>query len=237
MSIEFRHGRWQPGLTELNRPADLVICDPVYDNKDLDYVAAAVGVLRPGGSLYVFGDHAGIAQTKLALDAQPELAFANWLIWGPNDWGGRSRTRWGQKHDDILFYTKNGASHTFNVAAVSVPKKMTQARFNPSGRQTKIPHSVWSDLGGFSTVASERVRIGGTAVRWQKPERVIERIVLASSNPGDLVVDPFGGVATVPVVCARLARNCVSFESDAGVFAAGQARLQSVIAELASHRS
>lgn len=219
-------GDWCDYLPDL-RTVDLVICDPIYEDPDRSYLWALTQVLRPGGSLYVFADHSGVAQTKVMLDdLKDRVQFQNWIVWGPNDWGGRSRNRWGQKHDDILFYTKRGAAHTFNADAVAVPKKMIQSVFNPSGRKNKIPHSVWNDLAGFSTLSKERVRINGKCAPWQKPERVIERIVLASSNPGDLVLDPFGGVATVPVVCARLDRRCVSTEVLPEVFEAGRRRLE-----------
>ena len=223
--ITYQNTAWQEALPHA-ASVDLAICDPIYADPDLSYIRCVAETLKPGGSVYVFADSSGVAQTKLELDNQPNLHFQNWLIWGPNDWGGRSKTRWGQKHDDILFYTRVGAPHCFNGDAVAVPKMMTQAVFNPSGRSTKIPHSVWSDLAGFATTSSERVRINGVSIRWQKPEKVIERIVLASSQPGDLVWVPFAGVATVPVVCRRLQRECWATELDSVVWAAGFERMK-----------
>jgi site-specific DNA-methyltransferase (adenine-specific) len=221
--VDYRHDSWERLAPEFVEVADLIICDPVYDNPDLSWVAAAAASLRPGGALWSFSDAGGVAPLKLELDRH--LDFQNWCIW-PNDWGGRSRTRFGQKHDDLLFYTKPGGPHTFNAAAVAVPKKMIAPTFNPSGRSTKIPASVWEDLAGFSTTAAERVRIDGVGVQWQKPEKLMERIVLASSNPGDLVLDFFSGVATAPVVCLRLGRRCIAVERDAHVYAAGAQRLK-----------
>lgn len=229
-SIEFLNSPWQDVMPALAGQADLVICDPVYESADLSWAKAAVDCLKPGGALYAFGDHHRIAETKLELDAH--LQFENWLIW-PNDWGGRSRRRFGQKHDDILYYAKPGADPSFDGQAVAVPKSTVAAKFNPSGRTTKIPASVWSDLAGFSTTASERVRIGGTCVRWQKPEKVISRIVLASCPPGGLALDFFGGVATVPAVCLASGRDCVSCELDHQVFTAGAMRLAQLSARLA----
>jgi site-specific DNA-methyltransferase (adenine-specific) len=225
--IEYRLGSWEEIVGPV-ADADLVICDPIYENPDLSYLDLAFRVARPGAAIWVFGDDSKIAETKIALD-QLGARFQNWCIW-PNDWGGRSRRKFGQKHDDLLFYTKPGAEHTFNADAVMIPKQMVSSTFNPSGRTHKIPPSVWSDLGNFSTTAGERVKIDGRSVRWQKPERIIERIVLACSNPGDLVVDMFGGVATTPVVCARHGRRCVSAEIDPVVFAAGRDRLESALA-------
>lgn len=205
---------------------DLVICDPIYGSKDLSYISSIEPILRPGGSIYIFGDYARIAETKI--EADKHFRFRNWLIWGPNDWGGRSKTKWPQKHDDILYYVKSGGPVTFSSERVQVAKKMLHPVFNPSGRKTKTPNSVWADLGGFHTTAKERVKMNGKCVRWQKPEKVIERIILASSDEGDLVFDPFGGVATVPVVCSRTRRQFVSYEIDDEVYRIGMKRLERV---------
>lgn len=235
--VRYENSDWRQLLPSVDEPVQLVVCDPVYDAADLSWIGPVVEKMAPGAWLFCFSDAGAVAETKVALGARSELVFQNWLIWGPNDWGGRSRRRFGQKHDDILAFTRKGAEHTFNGEAVAVPKKMTMEKFNPSGRQTKIPHSVWSDLGGFSTMSSERVRIDGVAVRWQKPERLIERIVLAASNPGDLVLDPFSGVATVPAVCARLGRRCAASEIDRSVWRAGRRRLDLVLDQIAADRA
>ena len=227
--VEYRNASWETLPSEFEGVADLVICDPVYDDPDLSWVAAAAVCLRPGGAMWAFADVSGVAQLKLEMDRH--LRFQNWCIW-PNDWGGRSRTRFGQKHDDLLYYVKPGAKHTFNAAAIVIPKQMVGPTFNPSGRQTKIPASVWDDLAGFSTTASERVKLNGHGARWQKPEKLIERFVKATSDPGDFVLDFFSGVATVPAVCLRLGRRCVATELDGAIFAAGAVRLQSARALL-----
>jgi site-specific DNA-methyltransferase (adenine-specific) len=228
--IDYRCADWCSLVGEFEGQADLVVCDPVYDDPDLSWVEAAASFLRPGGALWAFSDSSGVASLKIELDSL--LRFQNWCVW-PNDWGGRSRTRFGQKHDDILYYVKGPASlpHTFNADDVSIPKLMTGASLNPSGRQDKIPASVWSDLGGFSTTSRERVRLDGHGVRWQKPEKVVERIVRATSNPGDLVLDPFSGAATVPAVCWKLGRDCVACEIDERVHGAGAERLRALTSE------
>lgn len=220
--VRYLLGGWQQH-TPAGGTVDLAICDPIYASKDLSYVPAVAAALRPGGSAYVFGDCSRIAETKLALQ-DAGLEFRNWLIW-PNDWGGRSPHRWPQKHDDILYFAKPGGEVTWRPERVQIPKKMTGQAFNPSGRQTKTPPSVWSDLQNFSTVASERVRIDGRCVRWQKPERIIERMLLASSDAGQLVWDPFAGVATVAALCLRHDRRCVSTEIDAAIHTAGRVRM------------
>jgi len=226
--IDYRNADWRSLVDEFPGNADVVVCDPIYEHPDLSYVQAAASCLRPGGALWAFSDASGAAQLKLELDQF--LHFQNWIIWA-NDWGGRARDRFGQKHDDIFYYIKRdkGHPHTFNADAVAIPKVMTMKSFNPSGRQTKIPASVWTDLSGFSTTSKERVRIDGVGVRWQKPEKIVERMILATSNEGDLILDFFSGVATVPAVCHRLGRRCVATEMDEKVYAAGSARLRALL--------
>jgi site-specific DNA-methyltransferase (adenine-specific) len=221
--VDYRNDTWENLAPEFVGQADLVICDPVYDNPDLSWVEAAAACLREGGAMWAFSDASGVAQLKLEMDQW--LHFQNWCIW-PNDWGGRARTRFGQKHDDILYYTKGKSNHTFNASAVAIAKKMTGATFNPSGRQTKIPASVWDDLAGFSTTAGERIQVDGHGVRWQKPEKLLERILAATSNPNDLVLDFFSGVATAPAMCLRMGRRCVAVERDPKIYAAGSERLR-----------
>lgn len=226
MPQQYENIAWEDRFkSELSSQADLIICDPEYASTELFYIPEALRMLRPGGALWVFSDASGVALAKHYLDKWAD--FQNWIIW-PNDWGGRSKTRFGQKHDDILYYTKPGGTHTFNADAVAVDKKMTMKAFNPSGRSTKIPSSVWDDLAGFSTVARERVKIDGKCARWQKPEKIIDRIVKACSDPGDLVLDFFSGVATVPAVCHKLERDCIATEIDPKVYAAGLDRLKKI---------
>ncbi|WP_084111984.1 DNA methyltransferase [Gloeomargarita lithophora] len=62
----------------------------------------------------------------------------------------------------------------------------------------------------------------------QKPEKLIERIILASSDPGDLVLDPFVGVGTCPVVCKRHGRNFIAFETKAEFVTVAEERLSSL---------
>lgn len=223
---EYVNRPWDEVIAELTEKADLAICDPIYASKDLSYIPAMFGALRPGASLYVFGDCSRIAETKLGLD-DAGFEFRNWLIW-PNDWGGRSPHRYPQKHDDILYYVKPGGEVRWHPERIQIPKKMVGKAFNPSGRSTKTPPSVWQDLAGFSTVASERVRIDGKCVRWQKPQALIRRMILASSDPEDLVLDPFGGVATVPAVCRAEGRHYLSCEIDPVIHKAGTARLKAL---------
>ena len=88
--------------------------------------------------------------------------------------------------------------------------KFGKTKFNDDG---KNPGNVWGDIKGL-TYNSKELVCRDALNTIQKPEKLIERIVLASSSKGDLVLDPFSGVGTCPVVCKRLERRFLGFEMD-----------------------
>lgn len=96
-----------------------------------------------------------------------------------------------------------------------------KTKFHADG---KNPGDVWGEL----TYKSKELVSREALNTIQKPERLIERIVLASSNPGDLVLDPFAGVGTCPVVCKRNDRNFLAFEIEPAFIAAANKRLQNL---------
>src|SRR5204862_1674349 len=83
-----------------------------------------------------------------------------------------------------------------------------KTKFNEKG---KNPGDVWGDIKQLTYKSKELVNRGALHTI-QKPERLIERLVLASSNRGDVVLDPFCGVGTTPVVCQRHSRPFIAFE-------------------------
>jgi DNA modification methylase len=168
-------------------------------------------LLAPHGSLYLHLDWHADACARLLLD---ELFgrdhLLNEIIWtyhGPSP----IRSAFNRKHDTILVYTK-GDLYTFNVDAVREPyhpntvktfKSSIKAGFGkiPNLERGKVPEDWWY----FPVVA--RLHNERTGYPTQKPEALIERIVLASSNPNDLVADFFCGSGTTPLVAARNGRR------------------------------
>jgi len=91
----------------------------------------------------------------------------------------------------------------------------------------KNPGDVWGDIKQLTYKSKELVcREALNTI--QKPEKLIERLVLASSNPGDLVLDPFAGVGTCPVVCQRHGRDFIAFEMNAEFVKLANVRLHCV---------
>src|ERR1035438_6806223 len=168
-------------------------------------------VLAPRGSLYVHLDHHAVHHVRMLLDEifGPER-FLNEIIWA-YDYGGRARDRWPRKHDNILWYARS-ATWVYNRDAVDRIPYMAPGLVGPEkAARGKLPTDVW-----WMTIVptSGRERTGYPT---QKPEALLERIVAASSNPGDLVADFFGGSGTTAAVAEKLGRKWIT--SDLGNFA------------------
>lgn len=173
-----------------------------------------VRLLTPNGTLYLHLDWHADAYARLLLDEilGPECLL-NEIIWayhGPSP----IRRAFNRKHDTILAYVK-GKEYTFNADAVREPyhpstvntfKSSAKAGFGkvPDLERGKVPEDWWY----FPVVA--RLHNERTGYPTQKPEALLERIILASSNPGDLVADFFCGSGTAPAVAARLGRHFVA---------------------------
>ena len=160
-------------------------------------------VLKDNGSLYLQLDYTAHAWGKCLLDGIfGRRNFRNEIVWCYT--GPANTPRWfPRKHDDILFYTKSGV-FTFNRDTdVEIA-----AAFGPG----KPIEDWWTDIpAGGQIPRGQR-----TGYPTQKPLALYERIVKASSNPGDLVLDPFAGCATTPIAAERLGRQWVAMDIWAG---------------------
>jgi site-specific DNA-methyltransferase (adenine-specific) len=158
-------------------------------------------VLAPTGSLYLHLDWNVVHYARLLLDEVFGADhFLNEIIWS-YDYGGRARDKWARKHDNILWYRK-GDQHTFNREAIDRIPYLAPGLVGPEKAAIgKLPTDVWW-MTIVPTSGSER-----TGYPTQKPLRLIERIVRASSNPGDLVADFFVGSGTTVVAAAMLGRH------------------------------
>lgn len=201
---------------------DLIYADMIYDDLDFDmWLPSCRELLKNTGSIFVQTDYRSVAELKLYMDNLfGKENFVNWIIW-PYDWGGRPKNAFGRKHDDILWYAKT-SDYVFYPEHVQIPKKTTGNALNPSGRITKTPTDVWTDVGNFHTMSSER--IGG--VKWQKPERLIRRIVEAVTKRGDTVFDPFVGSGTTIAVAMKTERKSIGCEIDGEIAKIASKRLE-----------
>lgn len=206
-------------LPELpSESVDLVCADPPYnlgkhyghmlDSKDWrDYEAFTVEwltqcerVMRKTASIYIFMGVRFVSRLHLILE-EMGFCFNGWITWNYTQGMGRTKG-FSPRHEDILYFTKS-ADFTFNIDDVRIPQKYYRKRNNMKGAN---PGDVWS----FSHVhycAAEREKHPT-----QKPEGAIERIVRASSNEGDIVLDPFMGSGTTARVAQVLGRHFVGIE-------------------------
>lgn len=215
---------------------DLVYADMVYDNFDFSWVEVCHVALAETGSLFAQTDYRSVAELKIYMDeifGESGGYLNNWIIW-PYDWGGRPRNAFGRKHDDILWYVKS-QDFKFYPNRVAIPKVTAGSPgLNPSGRAFKIPTDVWSDIGNFLTTSPERVRDEetGVGIPHQKPERLIERIVRATTDIDDLVVDPFMGTGTAGVICKKWRRRFVGLDIDPDMIELASQRIRAARKEI-----
>jgi DNA modification methylase len=178
-------------------------------------------LLAPTGTFYLHLDWHANAYARLLLDeifgSDHLLNEIVWVYHGPSP----IRSAFNRKHDTILVYTKS-EKYTFNVDDVRQPYDPTTVKTfasSPKAGFGKIPNlargKVPEDWWYFPVIA--RLHSERTGYPTQKPEALLERIILASSNQGDLVADFFCGSGTTAVIAAKLKRcfiaNDVSFRA------------------------
>lgn len=186
-------------------------------------------LLAPDGSLYLHCDRRTAPHLRLILDEifGPER-FLGDIVWHYTG-GGRSKRWFSRKHDRILHYAASGTWY-FNPDAVRVPYKptsgyakggITSARgkhYSPNPLGTP-PDDVW-DIPMINPLALERC-----GYPTQKPLALMERIILASSRPGDIVADFFCGSGTTALCAGRLGRSWIAVDSGAPAIHACRKRL------------
>lgn len=175
--------------------------------------------LHPHGSIYVCQGDEYAAETKLALDTVG-FHFRNWIVWHYT-FGQNQRKKFSRCHTHIFYYTKHPTKFTFNASAVKVPSaRQTTYGDKRAKAGGKVLDDVWTDSRVCGTF-KERVLVNGKSYATQMPESIMERIIRVSSNPGQLVIDPFGGTCTTAAVAKRLGRRYWSCDVDKACVKAG----------------
>lgn len=220
MNIEVKCGDAIDLLKEMpSNSVNLIVADPPYNlgkdygnNHDLkgfdDYLEftrqwtkEAKRVLTEEGTIYVFMGVRFISYLYDILDKEHELHFNSWVVWNYTQGLGKTKG-FSPRHDDILVFNKS-KKFKFNLDDVRVPQKYYRARNNMRGAN---PGDVWN----FSHVHYSNPNRQDHPT--QKPEGLIERMVLASSDEQDVVLDPFSGSGTTLRVCQQLNRSGIGFE-------------------------
>ena len=166
-------------------------------------------ILAPNGTLYVHLDAREVHYCKVLLDSVfGRGCFLNEIIWA-YDYGGRTKRRWPPKHDNILVYVKNPMNYVFNAHDIDrLPYMAPGLVGKEKANQGKLPTDTWWHT-IVATNGKER-----TGYPTQKPLAILERIIRASSNPGDTVLDFFAGSGTTGEAAYRLGRRFVLVDNN-----------------------
>ncbi len=183
-----------------------------YDRFTREWLAEARRILKPDGSLWVIGSYHNIFRVGAALQDEG-FWILNDIVWRKaNPMPNFRGTRFTNAHETLIWASRSDKSkYTFHYRAMKTLNDELQMR------------SDWliPICGG-----QERLKKGGTKVHpTQKPEALLYRVMLATTNIGDVVVDPFFGTGTTGAVAKRLGRNFIGCERDAGYIEAAEERI------------
>lgn len=216
--------------------ASLIIIDPPYnlsktfnsskfnamsDNMYEEYLRTwfkkVCDKLKPDGSLYMCGDwKCSSSQQKVISE---ELTVINRITW-QREKGRGAKTNWKNAMEDIWFAVKDKDNYYFDVDSVKM-KRQVIAPYKENGKpkdweetdegkfRITFPSNFWDDISIPFWSMPEN-----TDHPTQKPEKLIAKLVLASSRPGDIVLDPFVGSGTTSVVAKKLGRHYLGIEID-----------------------
>lgn len=231
-----------------NQFADLAIVDPPYNlNKQYDqlnfkrmsdedyqaytqrWIDLLLPKLTPQASLYVFADW----QTSITLAPVLERNFTikNRITW-QREKGRGALTNWKNGMEDIWFLVRDPNNYTFNVERVK-QRRQVIAPYKLNGKardwqesrtgrfRDTMPSNFWDDISIPYWSMPEN-----TGHPTQKPEKLLAKVILASSNPGDIILDPFAGAGSSLVTAKKLGRHFIGIEQSLLYTAWGEYRLQ-----------
>lgn len=169
----------------------------------------AYRVLHPHGSFFLHIDYREVHYCKVMLDEIfGRESFMNEIIWA-YDYGGRSKSRWSAKHDNILWYAKTPKRYTFNFDEMDrIPYMAPGLVSKEKAARGKTPTDVWWHT-IVSTNGSEK-----TGYPTQKPLGILNRIVKVHSSPGDTLLDFFAGSGTFGEAAALHNRSSISIDNN-----------------------
>lgn len=215
-----------------DRSVNLIYADPLYNiskrffnfadkwfsNRDYiawceEWLELCISKLANNGIMYVMASTQSMPYIDLFLSKKLEVLSR--IEWRYDSSGVQAKRFYGSLYEPILFCVKDKANYTFNPRDIMAEAKKpgNQRRLIDYSRAipkqynlTKAPGNVWR---------FPRVRYGMDEYekhRAQKPEALLERVIKASSNPGDVVLDPFSGTFTTSAVAKRLGRRSIGIE-------------------------
>jgi site-specific DNA-methyltransferase (adenine-specific) len=197
-------------------------------------IEEAYRLLKSHGSLYFHIDYREVHYCKKLLDEIfGRESFLNEIIWA-YDYGGRARSKWPAKHDNILFYVKDPKNYIFNASEIDREPYMAPGLVGPEkAKNGKLPTDVWwpGIVGAKITQVSSVWYLTGQNTTWwqtivptnskersgyptQKPRKLLDRIIKASSVAGGRVLDFFAGSGTTGESCLELGRSFILVDNN-----------------------
>ncbi|GGD82178.1 methyltransferase [Emticicia aquatilis] len=223
---------------------DLIFADPPYNigknfngtldkwAKDDDYLSwcyewldLCIQKLKPNGSLYVMTSTQFMPYFDIHL--RKKLHILSRIVWSYDSSGVQAKKYFGSMYEPILFCTKDKSNYTFNAEDILVEAKTGAKRKLIDYRKAvptvynseKVPGNVWD----FARVRYRMDEYENHPT--QKPIALLERIIKASSNKGDLVLDPFSGTFTTCFVAQKLGRKSIGIDLQEDYIKIGLRRL------------
>jgi modification methylase len=187
-----------------------------YDRFTRAWLAEARRVLKPDGAIWVIGTYHNIFRVGAAMQ-DAGFWLLNDVVWRKaNPMPNFRGTRFTNAHETLIWATRSeGAKYTFNYEALKTLNDDLQMR------------SDW-----FLPICTGRERIkdaeGRKAHSTQKPQALLHRVLVATTNPGDVVLDPFFGSGTTGAVAKMLGRRWIGIERDAGYRAIAEERIAAI---------
>ncbi|TAK12667.1 MAG: site-specific DNA-methyltransferase [Anaerolineae bacterium] len=217
-NLQLHQELWRPNQTKVNAVDngwDQFADFAAYDDFTRAWLAGCRRVLKPSGTLWVIGTYHNIHRIGAILQ---DMGFwtLNSVVWvKTNPMPNFRGVRFTNAHETLLWVQKDkGAPYTFNHQAMKALNEDTQMR---------------SDWVLPICTGPERIRLNGERAHpTQKPEALLYRVILSSSNPGDVVLDPFFGSGTTGAVAKKLNRSWIGIERDPDYIAVAQARLEAI---------
>lgn len=202
-----------------------VLSDEAYIEWCQVWLSECLRVLHPTGTFYFMAATQHMPHLDIFV-AQRCTVLAR-IIWVYDSSGVQPRKKFGSLYEPLLMVVKDPQQYTFNADDIAVEAKTGAQRGLIDYRKTppqpynsrKLPGNVWE----FPRVRYRMSEYENHPT--QKPEALLKRVILASSNPGDVVLDPFGGSFTTGAVAVQQGRQAISFDINPDYFKIGLRRM------------
>ncbi len=235
-----------------NNSIDLAVVDPPYNLKKAEWdtfnshkdfldftfkwIDKLIPKLKEVGSFYVFNTPFNSAYLLQHLH-EKGLIFRNWIVWDKRDGLTAAKNKYANGQETILFFTKSD-THTFNFEDIRIPYESTERILYAKkkgilkGGKRWFPNPQGKLCGEVWHISSERHKnkINGKTPKLPhltpKPLEMVERMIKASSNKGDIVLDCFVGIGTTAIAAKKLGRNFIGCDSNKKYVSTANKRLK-----------